>query len=70
MKTKNWLNLDHHAFVVIDLMDGRRIKLNAGDRLIMAVDSVCVQTAKGVTYMFPSVQVAQIIKKDKKGLKR
>lgn len=66
MKHSNWLNLDHHEFVAVDLEDGRRLELQKGDKLILSVDSITLRLASGVDYIIPTVKVSQIIKKLRK----
>lgn len=63
MKITNWLNLDHHEFVIVDMIDGRRLALKKGDSLLIAVDSVMIKQKNGADLILPSIQVAQIIKK-------
>jgi len=63
MKTSNWLNLDHHEWVAVDMIDGRRLELNKGDQLIMEVDSITIKRKDGIDFILPAIQVAQIIKK-------
>ena len=65
MKTNNWLNLDHHEYVGVDLIDGRRVELKKGDKLLISVDSVAVQSKDGTAIIFPAIQVSHIIKKFK-----
>ncbi len=66
MKTDNWLNLDHHEYVVVDLVDGRRIQLEKGDKLLTAIDGVMIRAKNGDDVLYPAVQVVQILKRYKK----
>lgn len=66
MKINNWLNLDHHEYVAIDLADGRRIELKKGDKLLISVESVYVTLKDGVSHIYPAIQVTQIIKRLKR----
>lgn len=66
MKTTSWLSKDHHEYVALDLMDGRRIELDRGDKLLLAVDSITVKQKDGFDIIYPAIQVSQIIKKWKK----
>lgn len=67
MKTNNWLNLDHHQYVAIDLEDGRRIELEKNEKLILSPDSVSIlNSVTGECTIFPAVKVSQILKKYRK----
>lgn len=63
MKTNNWINLDHHEYVALDLDDGRRLELRKGDTLILSVDYATIKQKDGCDVMIPSIKIAQIIKK-------
>ena len=63
MKTNNWMNLDYHEYVTIDLIDYRRIELEKGDNLLISSDSVCIQQKNGYSVIYPAVNVIQIMKR-------
>lgn len=65
MKDTGWLSLDHHQWLAIDLIDGRRIELSKGDRLLVSVESTTLKQKDGIDIIYPNIQVAQIIKKMK-----
>lgn len=60
-KPTGWLTLDFYEFIILDRVDGQRIRLKDGEELLVSVDSFTVRTKENDLYIYPAIQILQAV---------